>query len=244
MSRESGILDHLPGNQLPHVFHGAKMPLQIPASGKWTDTEPVRSEASEAIIAAALGASSDNPVWVLPVGPCTNIASAILQAREEGFDLKSRIRISWLGGGPEQAHIKSFNGKNDPWSVYVTGQSDVDFWIILENPTGASLRMDKRVESDLYPDNPLGNYLEAVTPAKSKSLYDLTTISLVIGKHLGRDWLTLVEPSVVLGPNQEYRWKKVDSPTNVYIVREINTKEMKVDFFDTFNGKPTTLPPR
>jgi len=241
--RRSGLLKQRPENLLPQVFHGAKLPLQVPASGNWSDTQPIESEASEAILAAARGASPDNPVWVLPVGPCTNIASAILLAREEGLDLKSRIKIIWLGGGPEQVNVKSFNGRNDPWSVYVTGQSGVEFWIILENPTGASVTMDKRVESDLYPDNPLGVYLEAITPSRRKALYDLTTISMVIGNHLGKHWLTRVEISVVLGPDQEYRWKKIDSPANVHIIRDIDEEAMKVDFFDTLNGKPTALPP-
>jgi len=233
----------LPNARVSKVFRGAAEPLKTPSSRKWHDTKPIVTEASEAILAAARGASPDNPVWVLPVGPCTNVASAILQAREEGLDLKSRIKIVWLGGGPEQASARTFNGMNDPWSVYVTGQGDVEFWIILENPTGSSLRFDKRVESHLYPNNPLGEYLKKITPANSKALYDLTAVSLVIGKHLGKPWLTLVEPSVVLGPDQEYRWQKVDSPTNVYIVRTIDAEAMKVDFFDTLNGKPTALPP-
>jgi hypothetical protein len=76
----------------------------------------------------------------------------------------------------------------------VTGQSDVDFWIILEHPTGASITMDKRVESGLYPNNRLGEYLEAITPAREKALFDVATISMVIGNHLGKPWLTLVEP--------------------------------------------------
>jgi len=243
LSRNSGLLKHRPENQMPQVFHGARLPLQVPASGNWTDTQPVKSEASEAILAAARGASPNNPVWVLPVGPCTNIASAILLAREEGLDLKSRIKIGWLGGGPEQVNVNSFNGSNDPWSVYVTGQSGVEFWIILENPTGASITMDKRVESGLYPDNPLGGYLEANTPADRKALFDVTTISMVIGNYLGKHWLTLAEPSVVLGPDQEYRWQKVDLPTNVHIIRDIDEEAMKVDFFNTLNGKPTPLPP-
>ncbi len=232
----------LPDARVSKVFRGAAEPLKTPSSRKWHDTKPIVTQASEAILAAARGASPDNPVWVLPVGPCTNIASAILQAREEGLDLKSRIKIVWLGGGPEQANARTFNGMNDPWSVYVTGQGDVEFWIILENPTGSSLRFDKRVESHLYPNNPLGEYLKEITPARSKALYDLTAISLVIGKHLGKPWLTLVEPSEVLGPDQEYRWQKVDSPTHVYIVRTIDAEAMKVDFFDTLNGKPTPLP--
>ena len=244
LSRNSDLLKHRAENLLPQVFHGARAPLKVPSSSTWSDTQPIKSEASEAILAAARGASPDNPVWVLPVGPCTNIGSAILQAREEGLDLKSRVKICWLGGGPEQVHVKSFNGSNDPWSVYVSGQSGLEFWIILENPTGASITMDKSVESDLYPNNPLGKYLEAITPNKKKALYDLTAVSLVIGKHLGKPWLTLVEPSVVPGPDQEYRWQKVDSPTNVYIVRKIDAEAMKVDFFDTLNGKPTPLPPK
>lgn len=248
LSRQSNLLKHRPENQMPMVFHGSKVPLQVPASGNWQDTKPVKSEASEAILAAARGASPDNPVWVLPVGPCTNIASAILQAREEGLDLKSRIKIVWLGGGPEQAHRGTFNGENDPWSVYVTGQSGVELWIMLENPTGASLSLDKRTEMGLYPDNMLGKYLVAISNIWSteptKELFDVTTISMVIGNHLGLDWLTLVEPSVILGPDQEYRWQKTDSPTSVYIIRDIDNEAMKVDLFNTLNGKPADLSPK
>ena len=105
LSRISGLLNHRTENQIPQVFYGAKVPLQVPASGNWSDTQPIESEASEAILAAARGISPDNPVWVLPVGPCTNIASAILLAREEGLDLKSRIKIVWLGGGPERVNL-------------------------------------------------------------------------------------------------------------------------------------------
>jgi hypothetical protein len=89
----------------------------------------------------------------------------------------------------------------------------------------------------------LGGYLEAITPAERRSFFDVTTISMVIGNYLGKHWLTLVEPSVVLGPDQKYRWKKVNSPANVHIIRDIDEEAMKVDFFNTLNGKPTPLPP-
>jgi hypothetical protein len=90
LSTKSG----LPDARVPMVFRGATEPLKTSSSRKWHDTKPIVTEAGEAILAAARGASPDNPVWVLPVGPCTNIASAILQAREEGLDLKSRIKIA------------------------------------------------------------------------------------------------------------------------------------------------------
>ena len=53
LSRISGLLEHRSENQIPQVFHGAKVPLPVPASGKWSDTQPIECEASEAILAAA-----------------------------------------------------------------------------------------------------------------------------------------------------------------------------------------------
>lgn len=44
------------------------------------------------------GASPTNPVWVVPVGPGTNVASAILQARDEGLELHGRLRSSRRAG--------------------------------------------------------------------------------------------------------------------------------------------------
>jgi inosine-uridine nucleoside N-ribohydrolase len=253
LSRRSGLLDHRPEKEMPQAFHGAKDMLVVPSSGNWLDTVPLQTDASEAILAAARGASPDNPVWVLPVGPCSNIASAILQAREEGLDLQNRIRIIWLGGGPDGANANTFNGNNDPWSVYVTAQSGLDFWVLLENPTGSSILFNQPDDYSLYPDIPLGDYLrndmrsyfeEKIPGRKSKALYDLATVSIVIGNYLGNPWLTSVEPSQLLGPDQEYRWKKVDGPTNVYVIRDVDEEAMKTDFFKTLNGSPSALPPK
>jgi len=251
LCRLSGLLDHRTENQIPQAFRGAKVPMQVPDTQNWLDTQPIESEASEAILAAARGASPDNPIWILPVGPCTNIASAILLAREEGLDLKSRIKVVWLGGGPERVDKGTHNGISDPWSVYVTAQSGLEFWILLEHPTGASITMDKDTDFGLYPDNRLGGYLTAIVdeyfkriaPKNQKPLFDLATISVVIGEYLEKLWLTLVEPSELLGPDQQYRYRKVDTPTSVRIIRDLDEEAMKTDFFNTLNGKPTELPP-
>ena len=121
LSKKSG----LPEERVPMVFRGAREPLKNVGidSDRWFDTNPIVTEASEAILAVARGASPDHPVWVLPVGPCSNIASAILQVRREGWEteFQKRIRVCWLGGGPRSINRNTFNGGNDPWSVYVTG---------------------------------------------------------------------------------------------------------------------------
>jgi len=233
----------LPQNRKPFVFRGADRRLRVPQSGKWSDTAPNVTRASEAILVVARGASPDNPVCVLPVGPCTNVASAVLQAWAEGLDLNGRIRVIALVGGPDSASDGTFNGHNDPWSVYVMCKSGVEFWTILESPTGASLRFDKRKEGDLYPKNPLGDYLKMITPAHNKALFDVTTVSMVIAEHQKFNWLTEVEPANVLGPDQGYRWEKAKEPSSVHIVRDIDEEAMKVNFFNTINGRPTALSP-
>ena len=141
----------------PFVFRGANERLAVPANGIWSDTTPIRSAASEAILAAARGAAPENPVWVVPVGPGTNVASAILQARAEGLELDGRIRVMWLGGS-NNGITNEFNGNNDPWSMYVVCQSGIETWI-MPAPVGARVRIDKRTEANCYADNPLGRYL-------------------------------------------------------------------------------------
>jgi chitodextrinase len=241
LAKKSG----LPDARLPKVFHGAAGPLLPPYSDKWSDTEPIVTAASEAILAAARGASPDNPVWVLPVGPASNVASALLQVRRQGWEseFRKRIRVCWLGGSYDYASKGTWNGKRDPWAAYVIAQSGVEFLVMTENPAGDSLKIDRRVDGHLYPKNPLGDYLYKIAPDRNASWYDQSTVSAVIGIHLGKKWLTSVEPSTVLDRYQDYRWAKTDTPTNVHIIRTIDHAAMKKDFFDTLNGKPTALPP-
>jgi hypothetical protein len=148
------------------VFRGAKHPLRSVgiASDRWFDTEPVITEASNAILAAARGASPDNPVWVLPIGPITNIASALLQVRQEGWEaeFQKRIRICWLGGGPDGASTHA-NGNRDTWAPWVTYKSGIEFVMFLERPTGFSINFDPNTDVSLYPGNPLGDYLKTIT---------------------------------------------------------------------------------
>jgi hypothetical protein len=237
----------LPDERVPGVFRGAREPLKNKNIdvNRWFDTNPIVTEASEAIIEAARGASPDNPVWVLPVGPCTNIASAILQVRKEGWETEfnKRIRVCWLGGGPGSINSNTFNGENDPWSVYVTVQSGIEFLMILEHPTGSSFKFDKTVDGHLYPNNPLGDYLRKITPARPKNLYDITVLSMIIGRHLGKQWLTRVEPSILLDRDQGYEYRSTTEPTNLHIVWAVDGEAMKNDFFNTLNGRPTALAP-
>jgi hypothetical protein len=229
----------LPEDREPFIFRGADFRLTPPESGKWYDTEPEVSDASEAILASARGAAPTNPVWVVPVGPGTNVASAILQAHAEGLELKDRLRVMWLGGS-NNAIVREFNGNNDPWSMYVVAQSGVETWIV-PAPVGARVAIDKRTEGHLYADHPLGQYLKQLVPAKHKALYDASTLSSIISLRLDLGWIKEVERVTIAGPDQEYAWTPSDDPNAVHVIREIDQQAMQRDLFDTMKGKPTRL---
>ena len=235
LARQSGAAPE----RIPQIFRGADVRLEIPGSGVWSDTLPIVTDAAEAILAAARGASPDNPAWIVPVGPGTNVASAILMAREEGLDLHERIRIMWLGGS-KKAIINEFNGNNDPWSLYVIAESGVELWI-MPAPVGAQVKIDKRTESDWYADHPLGAYLKKITPARDKPLYDPAVLGAIIDIYRNEGWVKEVEAVTVSGPEDEYRWHHSDTPTNVKVIREIDQAAIKADIFNSMKGKATAL---
>jgi len=235
LSEKSG----LPKERVPFVFRGANERLKVPQSRQWYDTQPIVTEASEAILAAARGATPGRPVWIVPVGPGTNIASAILQARIEGLDLKERLRVMWLGSS-NNALNKGFNGNNDPWSIYVLCRSGLETWIIPE-PVGARVAVDKRKEAHLYADNALGQYLLKIVPARNKALYDASCLSAIISLHLKLGWIKETEFIKTAGDEQGYRWSKTDSPATVRVIQQIDQQAMKMDLFNTMKGKPLHL---
>ena len=235
LSKQSG----LPAARITTIYRGADERLRVPESGKWEDTEPIVTAASEAILAAARGASPGSAVWVVPVGPGTNAASAILQARAEGLELKDRLRVMWLGGS-NTSITGEFNGNNDPWSMLVVAHSGVETWIV-PAPVGGRIRMDVRKEAGLYADNALGRYLEKIVPRRDKAIYDPSCLSAILSLRLGLGWLKEVEPVTVAGPAQGYRWTKTAQPTAVRVIRQIDQEAMKRDLSDTMKGKPTRL---
>ncbi|MHC4200487.1 MAG: PKD domain-containing protein, partial [Planctomycetota bacterium] len=229
----------LPSHRFPRIYRGANARLDVPSSGRWEDTEPRVTAASNAILAAARGASPGNPAWVVPVGPGTNTASAILQARREGLDLRDRLRIMWLGGSNDGI-LREFNGRNDPWSMFVVGRSGLDVWI-MPAPVGATVRIDKRREPDLYAATPLGEYLKRITPARNKPLFDPACLAAVIDLRLDLGWIERTETVIVNGPEKGYRWEAGTGPGTVKLIRRIRHAEVKRDIFDTMKDRPTKL---
>jgi inosine-uridine nucleoside N-ribohydrolase/chitodextrinase len=238
LARQSG----LPAARQPRVFLGADQPLIPPYSDNWRDTEPIVTEASEAILAAARGASPDNPVWVTALGPISNVACAILQARREGWEaeFRRRIRVCWLGAGNSSTRVATWNGRRDAWAAHIVAQSGVEFWIMLE-PVAITLTWDRREMKDRYPKNPLGDYLYQISPDRNAGWYDLTGLAAVISKHANKEWFWNVEGVTAGDRYQDYRFASTTAPTSVRLIRNIDVDAMRNDIFETLNGRPTKL---
>lgn len=238
LARQSG----LPTGRQPRVFRGADQPLIPPYSDNWRDTEPIVTEASEAILAAARGASPDNPVWVVPLGPLSNVAAAILQARREGWesDFRQRIRVSWLGAGNSSTRVATWNGRRDAWAAHVVAQSGIEF-LIMPEPVGITLKWDRREMKDRYPRNPLGDYLYQISPDRNAGWYDPTALAAVISIHANKNWFSNVEGVTVGDRYQDYRFASTAAPTSVRVIRNIDVDAIKNDIFETLNGRPTKL---
>ncbi len=83
------------------VLRGGEHPMPDPST-------PVESEAVDLIIERALDPKSRPPLYLVPHGPLTNIASAWLKAPE----IAERVVVYWLGGTPE-GMFREFNADND-----------------------------------------------------------------------------------------------------------------------------------
>jgi len=239
LARQSG----LPAARQPRAFRGADQPLIPPYSDNWRDTEPIVTEASDAILAAARGASPDNPVWVVPLGPISNVACAILRARREGWEtqFRERIRVCWLGASWSSLRVGTWNGRRDAWAAHIVAQSGVEFRIMLE-PVAITLTWDRREMKDRYPKNPLGDYLYQISPDRNAGWYDLTGLAAVISIHANNgNWFSNVQPVTVGDRYQDYRFASTTAPTSVHLLRNIDAGAMRNDIFETLNGRPTKL---
>lgn len=86
--------------------------------------KPHRSEAALDLIQRALASTPEDPLYVVPVGCITNIASAILIEPK----IIDRIVVVWLGGnGLNWPHQREFNLKQDVLAARVVFDSGVPF---------------------------------------------------------------------------------------------------------------------
>ncbi|MDC7239060.1 MAG: nucleoside hydrolase [Spirochaetales bacterium] len=103
------------------IFKGA--PHCLP-----NEVTPVPSEGAELIIREAM-ADDDRPLYVLFMGPLTDLASALLMEPR----IAKRLTAIWIGGGRYPNGGPEFNLGNDIHAANLVFSSTVEFWQVPKN---------------------------------------------------------------------------------------------------------------
>lgn len=148
-------------------------------------SKPIRSEAALDLIAKAMESSPANPLYVVPVGCITNIASAILIEPK----IIENIVVVWLGGnGLNWPHQKEFNLMQDVLAAQVVFNSGVPFIVMPCRPVVSHFHTTlPELKHYLEGKNELSDYLYNIVveysggrDAYSKVIWDVTAVAWLV----------------------------------------------------------------
>lgn len=149
-------------------------------------TRPIRSEAALDLVSKALASSPEDPLYVVPIGCITNIASAILIEPR----IINNIVVVWLGGnGLDWPTQREFNLMQDVLAAQVVLNSGVPLVITPCRPVVSHFHTTlPELAHYLKDKNPLSNYLYEIVAgynaqnldAWSKEIWDVVAIAWLV----------------------------------------------------------------
>jgi len=148
-------------------------------------SKPIESDATKDLIKRAMASSPEDPLYVVPVGCITNIASAILIEPE----ITKNIVVVWLGGnGLHWPHQKEFNLRQDVLAAQVVLNSGVPFVIMPTRPVISHFHTTiPELKYYLEDKNELSDYLYNIVveysggrEAWSKVIWDVTAVAWLV----------------------------------------------------------------
>jgi purine nucleosidase len=138
------------------------------------------SEGVDFIIERAMDPSKTEPLWVIALGPATNLASAYLKEPR----ISQRIVAFWHGRTQWPTKCWNFNAYNDLRAVRVLFESRMPL-VLFDTGTHLTLPMEE-TEQRILPHGPLGKFLydirlrEKAWQSPTKGLFDLGDIAAVV----------------------------------------------------------------
>ncbi len=206
------------------VFRGSDKYLQ-------DINNPVRSEAALDLVKKAMASSPEAPLYVVPIGCITNVASAILIEPR----IIKNIVVVWLGGnGLNWPHQKEFNLKQDVLAAQVVLNSGVPFVIMPCRPVVSHFHTTiPELKYYMEGKNELSDYLYNIVveysggcDAWSKVIWDVTAVAWLVNP----SWIsTEIVHSPVLTDQVTY---SVDN--NRHFIRMANDLNRDAIFRDLF----------
>ena len=148
-------------------------------------TKPIESDATKDLIQRAMKSSPEDPLYVVPIGCITNIASAILIEPK----IIENIIVVWLGGNSlNWPHQMEFNLKQDVLAAQVVFNSGVPLVIMPCTPVVSHLHTTiPELKFYLEGKNELSDYLYNIVveysggkKAWSKVIWDVSAIAWLV----------------------------------------------------------------
>ena len=148
-------------------------------------SRPIRSKAALDLIEKALASSPEDPLYVVPIGCITNIASAILIEPK----IIENIVVVWLGGnGLDWPNQKEFNLQQDVLAAQVVFNSGVPLLIMPCRPVVSHFHTSiPELNYHLKGKNDLSDYLLSSTieysggkDVWSKVIWDVVAIAWLV----------------------------------------------------------------
>ena len=211
------------------IFRGATRPMQ-------TKEDIVPSEGASLIIEEAMK-DDPRPLYVLFLGPITDLASAYLQEPR----IANRLTAIWIGGAKYPAGGPEFNLKNDIHAANIIFASQIPVWQIPQNVFERAVVSLAELEQKVYWKGEIGRYLfeqlneYAQEPeARNNSfrsgetwvLGDSPTIGVLLYEdRFEYDWVT----APLFGADMQYIHTPLNRPIRVY--RRIDSRLILEDFF-------------
>lgn len=205
---------HLPTDGI--LFHGASAPLPDPST-------PVDSEGAQLIIREAMKEDS-RPLYVLFLGPLTDLASALLLEPR----IATRLHAIWIGGGRYPSGSVEFNLGNDIHAANVVFSSHIDLWQVPKNVYEMMPVSLAELEYRVRPCGEIGAYLcdqleehshedgprhSAFRTGETWVLGDSPAVGLLLYEHrFCFDWV----PAPLITQDQTYVHTGLNRPIRVY----------------------------
>ena len=183
---------------------------------------PVMSEGAQLIIDEAMK-DDDHPLYVIFLGPITDMAAAYLKEPR----IADRLTVIWIGGGAYPKGSEEFNLSNDIHAANVVLSSQIPLWQVPKN-VYSSIRVSiAELAVKVRPYGDIGRYLfdqlvefnhrlagNARFPkGEMWSLGDSPAVSLLLDAH---DFSYRIMPAPVILPDQTYEHQENRRSIRVY----------------------------
>lgn len=207
---------------------GANLPIE-------SSTKPAISPASTFIVEQAKKQSPDNPLRLVILGSCTNVASAILQDPSIIPTIEVHYLGIWHDSATNQYNKKEFNSGNDSLAVEILFNTpDLDLTIMSATASQDLVFEKKTVDAHLKGRSAIGDYLvnrwenfdrfwTDKDPEKEKwIMWDVAIVESLINP----DWSS----------KSEFLTPPENTPRLVKVHTKLDAKVMEIDFWKSLDA--------